>query len=122
MLQLKTSKLQTPKRVLLLLGASLVLGTAPGIAAADSQTTVQDKADRGEWHRHGPPSKGFYHTHSHMTSTEVEQRSATPRRYGPPSKRFRSWSHPSKDHQAVLRSGDERRRRGPPRKLPGYRR
>ena len=122
MMQLKSSKLRPSKRVLLLLGASLVLGTAPGIAAAGSQTTVQDRADRGERHRHGPPSKGFYHTHSHTTSTEVEQRSATPRRYGPPSKRFRTWSHPSKDHRAVPRSSDERRRRGPPGKFPGYRR
>lgn len=110
MMKLLGSNLRLLKRVLLLLGASLLLSTAPGIAAADSQTTVQDKADRGEWHRHGPPGKGFCHTHPQVASTEVKPRSVTPRRYGPPTKGFRTWSQPSKDHHAAPRSGKERRR------------
>ena len=103
MMKLKRTNLRPLKRVLLLLGASLLLSTVPGIAAADSQSTVQDRADRGERHRYGPPGKSFCDTHPQVASTELKPRSATPRRYGPPIKGFRIWSQPSKDHHAAPR-------------------
>lgn len=108
-MKLNSSNLKPLKRVLLLLGASLVLSTAP-VAAADSQSNAQDRADRGERHRHGPPGKGFCHTHPQVASIELKPSSATPRRYGPPNRGFRTWSQPSNDYHAALRFGKDRRR------------
>lgn len=103
---------------------SVALNVPETLAAeADPQdSAAQTAVARGERHRHGPPSKGFFHSHPHREVTVTDRRTERPRRYGPPSKGFRTWSRPATVDRTQRLDDDSRairrHRRGPPGKFP----